>query len=943
MVDLHKRHRKIQLAKIQLSDDDESDEEKPKKRKVNFKRIDKSQAKKLKDEEFEIDNNETSDAKEEEEVDEKNKTNTVLKPTRLDILAKKEKESKLNNEDYISDNSLDESDSEISVDRDWYMQDEVESHAYLDTFDDIPDEPKRKPQTNRNKNSSESTWFDSQLAMASGTRHAYENTQETSNDIPIVIHRLTPPFLDVKTVMSQRSGMIDVIRDRTGDLYKFSKNGSNMVNERRKKVDRSRNAKESLDTDNSKMSRIIKKRKTNKVLYREERMNSELEDPHLHRQVLLKQRMKLPAYDVKEQLLKAVHENQVLIVVGETGSGKTTQIPQFLNEAGYSQYGMIGVAQPRRVAAVSVAKRVSDEMNVKLGEEVGFTIRFEDRSSRRTRIKFMTDGILMREALQDSDLDKYSCVIIDEAHERSLDTDILLGLFKQLLRRRRDLKLIVTSATLNSGRFAQFFGNAEQFHIPGRTYPVDIMFSTVPTTDYVDSAIKQTLRVHLGKEEGDILVFMTGQEDIETTCGKLQDELTGLQKLDKEIKPLKVLPIYSTLPADLQSRIFEKSNTRKCIVATNIAETSLTVAGIKFVIDAGLMKLKVFNPRLGMNVLQIAPISLAQANQRAGRAGRTAPGKCFRLYTYHAATKEMFPEPIPEIQRTNLDNTVLLLKSLHVEMLSKFPYLDKPSDEALSTAQYELWSEGALDNFGHLTALGKEMSKYPIEPSLSKMLILSTLSKFRCTNEILTIVAMLSIPPVFIRPTDDLGLQKRSDSVREKFQVAESDHLTLLNIYNQFISHSSSQEWCSRNFLQYRSLRRAKDVRSQLERLVDHSSSQEDWDLIRECICASYFQHAANFKKYGVYQHLRSGLEMALHPTSALYGMGDLPEYVVYHEVLLTGQMQHMNYVTAVKGKWLVEYGSVFYAKRTRGVSTKQHQEEMANKFNKMIEEERNK
>ncbi|KAL4706408.1 hypothetical protein ACJJTC_012950 [Scirpophaga incertulas] len=332
-------------------------------------------------------------------------------------------------------------------------------------------------------------------------------------------------------------------------------------------------------------------------------------------------------------------------MLGETGSGKTTQLTQYLHEEGYSRSGTIGCTQPRRVAAMSVAKRVSDEMATKLGDEVGYAIRFEDCTSPKTVIKYMTDGILLREGLREPDLDNYCAIIMDEAHERSLSTDMLFGLLREVVARRTDLKLIVTSATMDSSKFSTFFGNVPTFTIPGRTFPVETFFSKNVCEDYVDGAVKQALQIHLLPEEGDILIFMPGQEDIEVTCEVLTERLAELENAP----PLTVLPIYSQLPADLQAKIFQRAppGQRKCIVATNIAETSLTVDGIMYVIDSGYCKLKVYNPRIGMDALQIYPVSQANARQRAGRAGRTGPGKAFCLYTRRQYERDLLPATVP--------------------------------------------------------------------------------------------------------------------------------------------------------------------------------------------------------------------------------------------------------------------------------------------------------
>ncbi|KAK1250108.1 hypothetical protein MKX08_010111 [Trichoderma sp. CBMAI-0020] len=846
----------------------------------------------------------------------------------------------------------------LALDRDWYGGDEFGAHTFGDesynpfaSYDTSTWESQQQESAKAEKMTSrydarqeqrrrENDAWETNRMLVSGVAQrrdlAADFDDEETTRVHLLVHDLRPPFLDGKTIFTKQLEPVPAVRDYQSDMAVFSRKGSKVVKESRQQRERQKQAHEATSITGTALGNIMgakeedgdsalpiaaeedmekTERKGNK--FSEHIKNAEGASDFSKSKTLREQREFLPAFAVREELLRVIRENQVIIVIGETGSGKTTQLTQFLYEDGYGKTGMIGCTQPRRVAAMSVAKRVAEEMEVKLGSTVGYAIRFEDCTSNDTVIKYLTDGILLRESLNEPDLDRYSCIIMDEAHERALNTDILMGLFKKILQRRRDLKLIVTSATMNAKKFSDFFGGAPEFTIPGRTFPVDVMFHRSPVEDYVDQAVQQVLAIHVSMDAGDILVFMTGQEDIEITCELVQKRLDALNDPPK----LSILPIYSQMPADLQAKIFDRAapGVRKCIVATNIAETSLTVDGIKYVVDAGYSKMKVYNPKMGMDTLQITPISQANAGQRSGRAGRTGPGKAFRLYTEKAFKEELYIQTIPEIQRTNLANTVLMLKSLGVKDLLDFDFMDPPPQDTISTSMFDLWALGALDNLGELTELGRKMSAFPMDPSLAKLLI--TAEEYGCSEEMITIVSMLSVPNVFYRPKER---QDEADTQREKFWVHESDHLTYLQVYSAWKANGFSDGWCIKHFLHSKSLRRAKEIREQLLDIVKMQkmnliSCGMDWDIIRKCICSGYYHQAAKYKGSGEYTNLRTNLGVQLHPTSALYA-GHPPDYIVYHELILTSKV-YVSTVTAVDPHWLADLGGVFYSIKEKGYS----------------------
>ncbi|KAI7906044.1 P-loop containing nucleoside triphosphate hydrolase protein [Cokeromyces recurvatus] len=640
-------------------------------------------------------------------------------------------------------------------------------------------------------------------------------------------------------------------------------------------------------------------------------------------QKILESRRKLPVHAQRQEFLDMVHKNQFVVLVGETGSGKTTQIPQFLvyDELPHLKGKMIACTQPRRVAAMSVAQRVADEMDVKLGQEVGYSIRFEDNTSPNTFLKYMTDGMLLREAMTDPLMSRYSAVILDEAHERTLNTDILMGLLKEVCKKRKDLQVIIMSATLDAEKFQKYFDDAPLLSVPGRTFPVEIFYTPEPERDYLEAAIRTCLQIHLSEPEGDILVFLTGEEEIETAVSKIRAEGDELIR-SQGAGPLKVLPLYSSLPPRAQQQIFEPAPPprqpggapgRKIVVSTNIAETSLTIDGIVYVIDPGFSKQKVYNPRIRVESLLVSPISKASAQQRAGRAGRTRPGKAFRLYTENAFNQELIEATYPEILRSNLGTVVLQLKKLGIDDLVHFDFMDPPAPETLMRALELLNYLGALDDDGEMTPTGELMSAFPLDPQLSKMLIESP--KYNCSNEILSIAALLSVPQIFVRPNN---ARKAADEAKAQFAHADGDHLTLLNAYHAYKSNHEDPNWCYDNFLNARSLKSADNVRAQLRRTME----KYDLDLvstdfenrsyytnIRRAIVAGYFMQVAHLERSGHYLTVKDNQIVQLHPSTCL---DHKPEWALYNEFVLTTR----NYIRTcieVKADWLLEIAPAYY------------------------------
>lgn len=785
-----------------------------------------------------------------------------------------------------------------------------------------------------------------------------EGEMELEQDVDIEIRDEEPPFLAGQTKQSLELSPIRVVKAPDGSLNRAAISGTALAKERKelkqKETDAARDAQAS-DVDlatqwNDPMAAPDKKK-----------FASEMRNAQVHREpeavpewrraiqpknesfgkrttmTIKQQRESLPVFVFRNQLIQAVKENQILIVVGETGSGKTTQLPQYLAEAGFTHNGIIGCTQPRRVAAMSVAKRVAEEVGCDLGQEVGYTIRFEDVTSPSTKIKYMTDGMLQREILMDSDLNRYSVIMLDEAHERTIATDVLFALLKKTLKKRPDMKVIVTSATLDADKFSSYFNECPIFTIPGRTFPVEILYSREPESDYLDAALVTVMQIHLTEPPGDILLFLTGQEEIDTSCEILYERMKAL---GPSVPDLLILPVYSALPSEMQSRIFEPAppGSRKVVIATNIAETSITIDLIYYVVDPGFVKQNAYDPKLGMDSLVVTPISQAQANQRAGRAGRTGPGKCFRLYTEAAYQSEMLPSTIPEIQRQNLSNTILMLKAMGINDLLHFDFMDPPPINTMLTALEELYALSALDDEGLLTRLGRKMADFPMEPSLAKVLIAAV--DLNCSDEMLSIVAMLNLPNVFYRPKEK---QTQADQKKAKFHDPHGDHLTLLNVYNAWKHSGFSAPWCFENFIQARSMRRAKDVRDQIVKIMERYkhpvvSCGRDTNKVRQAMCAGFFRNSARKDPQEGYKTLIEGTPVYLHPSSALFGKQ--AEWVIYHTLVLTTK-EYMHCTTGVEPRWLVEAAPTFFKLApTDKLSKRRKQERIQPLYNKFQNED---
>lgn len=635
-------------------------------------------------------------------------------------------------------------------------------------------------------------------------------------------------------------------------------------------------------------------------------------------------RRKLPVFMVRGRLLEEIRKNNTMIIIGETGSGKTTQIPQMIHEQRLEGTGSIAVTQPRRVAAITIALRVAAEMNTEVGNIVGYSVRFEDVTSPRTKVKYLTDGMLLREAILDPLLSKYSVIILDEAHERTVSTDILFGIVKLAQKERNEktinpLKVIVMSATMDVDTFRNYFDSCPVIYLEGRTHPVTIYHSKTKQEDYQYAAVCTIFQLHTTTPaDDDFLVFLTGQEEIEAV-------MYNIKQIAKETTgpPIRVCPLYAGLPPAQQMQVWKETppGTRKIVLATNIAEASVTIPRIKCVIDTGVVKERSWCSATGAERLVVRSGSQAASWQRAGRAGRTAPGAAYRLYTAQQFNTRPL-HPTPEILRCPLAPTILLLIAAGVEP-STFPLIDSPPRDSVTASLTLLKELGAIDSVENpkLTVLGRKMSSFPIDPKYSKVLL--SAPEYGCLEEALSLVAVLSSENIFYTP-----MHKREEAlkVKRKFISPTGDHITLLNVFKAFCKATLKKQWCKENYLNHRNLTYAYEVRQQLLAICQRlnltlSSCGSATDQLLKCLLSGLFSNCAWSRSAGVAGGgaryvTGAGGAASLHPAAALHAASPPPPALLYTELLHT-RRTYMITVSAIQPHWLQQVAPD-YARRCR-------------------------
>ncbi|KAK3669409.1 Salivary acidic proline-rich phosphoprotein 1/2 [Recurvomyces mirabilis] len=690
---------------------------------------------------------------------------------------------------------------------------------------------------------------------------------------------------------------------------------------------------------------------------------------------LLDSRKLLPIWPRQKDIRQYMRQGRVLILSGETGSGKSTQIPQFLLHEPWCKSGKIAVTQPRRVAAISLARRVAEELGSPLGSsspasKVGYSVRFDDNTSPGTRIKFLTEGMLLQEMLRDADLKQYGCIIIDEVHERSVNVDLLLGFLKGLVRKRRELRVVVMSATADVEGLRSFFEDISQqsdtavvingtdatagngaddqgswdgfsddvskpgtasatanghsqndsvttCHVEGRQYPVITRYLDIATEDVIAASLNRIFQIHCKEPmPGDILAFMTGQESIQS-LQKLVEEYA--QGLTSDYPKLLVLPLFAALPQAAQQRIFLPAprNTRKVILSTNIAETSVTVPGVRFVVDTGKAKIKQFRNSIGLDSLLIKPISRSSADQRQGRAGREAAGQCYRLYTQQSY-QSLDQDPTPEILRCDLSQAVLTMKARGVDDILGFPFLTSPSREALEKALLHLYRLGALQDDGKISPAGRQIARLPLTPSLGRVVIEAAKPEKQCLPHVIDIVACLSVETIWLSVETEEA-RERAQIARQQLQRRQGDHLTLLAAVQGYTAENSDRKrWVDDHLISHRAMRNVMDVRKQLwaqclqAKLLPKASTssiptttqpdEETSEKILRCFLAGFSTNTAHLCPDGSYKTFSGNQTVAIHPSSWLFGRK--AEGIVYQEFVFTSKAYARN-VSVVQLGWL--------------------------------------
>jgi len=621
----------------------------------------------------------------------------------------------------------------------------------------------------------------------------------------------------------------------------------------------------------------------------------------------------LPIVTERERVLAVLERHPVVVLCGETGSGKTTQLPKFCLELRRGTRGLIGHTQPRRIAARSLAARIAEELGVELGGPVGCKVRFHERLGEQTRVKVMTDGILLAETQSDPELRAYDTLIIDEAHERSLNIDFLLGYLRRLLRRRRDLKVIITSATIDPQRFSRHFDAAPIVEVSGRSYPVEIRYR--PLTDERDDnardqgqAIVEAVDELAAAGPGDMLVFLPGERDIRDTAELLRKHHPAATE---------ILPLYARLSADQQNRVFRAHGGRRIVLSTNVAETSLTVPGIRYVIDTGVARISRYSYRTKVQRLPIEPISQASASQRSGRCGRVAAGICIRLY----GEADFLARPAftdPEIQRTHLAAVILQMAALKLGDPLHFPFIDAPDPRSVRDGYKLLHELGAVDADDRLTELGGKLARFPVDPRLGRMLLAA--GDLACLSEVLVIAAALSIPDPRERPLDRAGA---ADAQNASFEHPKSDFLGFVNLWNAFheqarhLSANKLRQWCQTHFVSYLRMREWRDIHGQLLEAVRQASlplnaAPAEYEAVHRALLSGLLGHVAFKSDDREYTGARN-LKLELFPGSVLARRK--PAWVVAAELMETGK-RYLRTVAAVEPEW-IEQAAGDLAKRT--------------------------